>query len=69
MEKRNGLFDNRETMQREAWSNGELAGQWPAAMCTDTKQTLTKWERNVLEMRWGAYPNPPPSLTLETPKK
>ena len=33
MQKTNGIFDNRETMQREAWKDDELAGQWPAAMC------------------------------------
>jgi hypothetical protein len=64
MQKLNGVFDNRETMQREAWTNGELAGRWPAAMCTDMRQTLTKWERKVLEKPWGAYPNPPPGAPL-----
>jgi len=53
MQKLNGIFDNRETMQREAWTDGELAGRWPAAMCTDMRQTLTKWERKVLEKPWA----------------
>ena len=59
MQKLNGVFDNRETMQREAWADGKLAGRWPAAMCTDMRQTLTQWERKVLEEPWGFYPNPP----------
>ena len=63
MQKLNGIFDNVDTMQREAWSNGELAGHWPAAMCTDTRQTLTKWERRVLEKPWGTYPHPPDEET------
>ena len=63
MHKPNGIFDNQETMQREAWTDGKRAGQWPAAMCTDSRQTLTKWERKVLEKPWGAYPNPPHSET------
>ena len=56
MTKTDGIFDNRETMQREAWADGKLVGRWPAAMCTDTRQTLTKWERTVLEKPWAAYP-------------
>lgn len=53
------IFDNRETMQREAWTDGELAGQWPAAMCEDLTQTLMPWEIRVIEKPWGSYPNPP----------
>lgn len=56
MPKLNGVFDNQETMQREAWTDGELAGQWPAAMCEDVTQTLMPWERKVLEKPWGSYP-------------
>lgn len=56
MQKLNGIFDNRETMQREAWTDGELAGQWPAAMCADVTQTLMPWEIRVLEKPWGSYP-------------
>jgi hypothetical protein len=55
----NGIFDNREKMQREAWTGGKIAGRWPAAMCTDSRQTLTKWERKVLEKHWGSYPDVP----------
>jgi len=55
----NGVFDNRDTMQREAWIDGEMAAQWPAAMCEDMTQTLLPWEREVLEKPWGFYPNPP----------
>lgn len=40
MQKLNGVFDNLDTMQREAWTNGELSGQWPAAMCTDGRHLL-----------------------------
>ena len=54
--KLNGVFDNLETMQREAWTDGKLAGHWPAAMCDGTLQTLTPWERKVLEKPWGSYP-------------
>jgi len=59
MQKLNSFFDNRETMQREAWIEGELAGQWPAAMCGSELETVTPWERKVLEKLWAAYPNPP----------
>jgi hypothetical protein len=59
MEKLNGLFDNRETMQREAWVGGELARQWPAAMCATGVDSLMPWERQALELPWGSYPNPP----------
>jgi hypothetical protein len=55
----NGVFDNRDTMQREAWIDGEMAAQWPAAMCEDMTQTLLPWERKVLEEPWGFYPDPP----------
>ena len=58
MEKLNGVFDNQETMQREAWIDGEMAGQWPAAMCGSTVQAVMPWERQALEKLWGAYPNP-----------
>jgi len=27
-------------MQREAWSDGEIAAMWPAALCEDMTQTL-----------------------------
>jgi len=56
----NGVFDNRETMQREAWKDGEIAGLWPSTMCDGATQTLMPWERKVLEQTWGSYPNPPP---------
>lgn len=59
MQKLNGVFDNQETKQREAWIDGEIAGQWPAAMCGNTVQTVMPWERQALEKLWGAYPNPP----------
>ena len=59
MQKLSGVFDNRETMHREAWTDGLVTGQWPSAMCTDTRQTLTPWERRIPEKPWGAYPNPP----------
>jgi hypothetical protein len=56
MQKVNGVFDNQDTMQREAWIDGEMAAQWPAAMCEDMTQTLLPWEREVLEEPWGFYP-------------
>lgn len=59
MQKLNGVFDNRETMQRESWIDGEMAGQWPAAMCDGVLQTLMPWERKALEKPWGFYPSPP----------
>jgi hypothetical protein len=59
MQKTNGIFDNRETMQREAWKDDELAGQWPAAMCASVVDTTMPWERKILEHPWGFYPNPP----------
>jgi hypothetical protein len=59
MQKLNGVFDNRDTMQREAWIDGEVAGQWPAAMCGNMTQTLRLWELKVLEEPWGFYPNLP----------
>jgi hypothetical protein len=40
-------------MQREAWIDGGVAAQWPAAMCDGALQTLTPWERKVLEEPWG----------------
>jgi hypothetical protein len=55
----NGVFDNRETMQREAWKDGEIAGLWPSTMCDGATQTLMPWERKVLEEPWGFYPGPP----------
>ena len=57
----NGVFDNRDTMQREAWKDGELAAQWPAAMCATFigAETLMPWERKALEDVWGQYPAPP----------
>ena len=58
-----GVFDNREMMRREAWRDGQLAGRWPAAMCTDTRQTLTRWERKILEQPWGFYPDLPSPKT------
>jgi hypothetical protein len=59
MQKLNGIFDNRETMQREAWAEGEIAGQWPAAMCAVGINTMMPWERKVLEEPWGFYPDTP----------
>ena len=61
MQKLNGVFDNRETMQREAWIDGRLAAQWPSTMCATYlgAATLTLWERKTLEEKWGFYPNPP----------
>jgi len=66
MEKPNGVFDNRETMQREAWKEGELAALWPASACEDLTQTLLPWERKVLEKAWGFYPDPPYSAQKST---
>ena len=59
MHKLNGVFDNRETMQREAWIDGEIAGQWPAAMCNSGMDTVTPWERKALERPWGSFRDPP----------
>ena len=59
MQKPNGIFDNRDTMQRESWMGGELMGQWPARACGDMSQTLQDWERRVLEKPWGVYPDRP----------
>jgi hypothetical protein len=59
MQKLEGIFDNREEMQRESWVNGELRAKWPAIACEDMDQTLTSWERRVLEQPWGFYPEPP----------
>jgi hypothetical protein len=59
MQKLNGVFDNPDTMQREAWAKGELAGQWPAMLCGDLTQTTAPWERDMLEKPWGYYPSPP----------
>jgi hypothetical protein len=56
----NGVFDNRETMQREAWTKGELMGQWPAIRCGDVTQTTAPWERDMLEKPCGSYPPRPP---------
>jgi len=61
MQKVEGIFDNRDAMQRESWVKGELKAQWPAIACADMNQTLTSWERRVLEKPWGYYPNPPPA--------
>ena len=58
MQKLDGIFDNKETMQRESWVNGELKAQWPAIACEDMAQTLQRWERSVLERPWGSYPDP-----------
>jgi len=63
MDKRNGIFDNQETMQRESWVAGELRGQWPAIACEDMSQTLQHWERRVLEQPWGFYPDLPRTPT------
>ena len=59
--KLNGVFDNRETMRREAWINGQLAAQWLSTVCgTQTLgETAMEWERKALEAPWGYYPNPP----------
>ena len=61
MQKLNGVFDNRDTMQREAWADGVLAGQWHAATCATFlgADTLMPWERRALEQPWGFYPSPP----------
>jgi hypothetical protein len=59
MPKLNGVFDNRETMQREAWIDGEVAALWPSLACEDMAQTMLPWERKVLEKPWGHYPDPP----------
>ena len=56
----NGVFDDRNTMQREAWIDGKIAAQWPATMCEDMAQTLLALERKELEAAWGFYPDPPP---------
>jgi hypothetical protein len=63
MQKLNGIFDNRETLQREAWTKGELMGQWPATRCGDVKQTTAPWERDMLAKPWGSYPLRPPQAT------
>lgn len=54
-----GVFDNRETMRREAWINGQLAAQWLSTMCGAQTANVMEWERNALEAPWGHYPNPP----------
>ena len=59
MKELDGIFDNRETMQREAWVTGELRSKWPAIACEDMSQTMQHWERNVLEKPWGYYPDLP----------
>ena len=59
MQNLNGLFDNRETMQREAWTDGKIASKWPAEMCDSGMHTVMPWERKALEAPWGFYPNPP----------
>jgi hypothetical protein len=59
MQKVEGIFDNRATMQRESWVKGEPKAHWPAIACADMNQTLTSWERRVLERPWGYYPDPP----------
>jgi hypothetical protein len=59
MQKVEGIFDNQDTMQRESWVAGELRAHWPAIACEDMAQTLSQWERRVLEKPWGSYPNPP----------
>jgi hypothetical protein len=56
MQKLNGVFDNRDTMQRESWIDGDLAGQWPATWCDNGLQSLLPWERKLLEKPWGSYP-------------
>ena len=50
MKKPNGIFDNRETMQREAWTDGEIASKWPAEMCDSGMHTVMPWERKALEI-------------------
>jgi len=61
MQKLNGVFDNRETMQREVWIDGAIAGRWHAAMCATYLgvDTLMPWQRRALEQPWGFYPNSP----------
>jgi len=56
-----GIFDNRQTMQREAWMEGKITGQWHAAMCGTYlgADTLMPWERKALEEPWGSYPDLP----------
>src|SRR3954471_17697005 len=39
--------------------DGEIIGVWPASKCGTGLDTLMPWERQALEERWGAYPNPP----------
>ena len=56
----NGTFDNKDTMQREAWSKGRQTGQWPAARCGNVTQTTAPWERDMLVKPWGSYPPRPP---------
>ena len=51
----NGIFDNPDTMQREAWTKGERVGQWPAMVCGEIARTTPPWERDMLEKAWGAY--------------
>jgi hypothetical protein len=59
MQKVEGIFDNRRTMQRESWVAGELRAHWPAIACEDMAQTWLPWERRVLEKPWGSYPDVP----------
>ena len=51
MQKLTGVFDNRDTMQLEDWTDGVLAGRWHAAMCATFlgADTLMPWERRALE--------------------
>ncbi len=57
--KLDGIFDNRESRQREYWIKGHLAGQWPSHACLTGLTTMTPWERKILEQPWGHYPNAP----------
>jgi len=59
MQELTGVFDNLDTMRREAWIEGKKASEWPATWCANGLVTVMPWERKVLEQPWGSYPNPP----------
>ena len=62
MQKLDGIFDNPDTMERESWTKGRLAGRWPVIRCGNLTQTTPLWERDMLEKPWGSYPPAPRSV-------
>ena len=62
MQKLDGIFDNPDTMERESWTKGRLAGRWPVIRCGNLTQTTPLWERDMLEKPWGPYPPAPRSV-------